>query len=71
MVVIEVRAKLIQVMQDGIAGILGKGQPRLRAPFANNAHTALHPIDVLEAQMSNVTRTQSQTGQEKNNGPIP
>ena len=71
MVVIEVRAKMIQVKQDGIASILGKGQPCFRAPFANDSQAAVGPVDVLEAQISNVAGTQSQTSQEKNKGPIP
>jgi hypothetical protein len=70
MVVIEVRTKMIQVMQDGIACILGKGQPCFRPPFANHSQPAAGPVDVLEAQISNVTCTQSQASQEKNNGPI-
>ena len=70
MVVIEVRAKMIQVMQDGIARILRKRQPCFRAPFAHDSQVAVGPIDVLEAQLSNVAGTQSQASQEKNNGPI-
>jgi hypothetical protein len=49
MVVIDVRAKMIQVMQDGIADILGKRQSCLPAPFANHSQPAVGPVDVLEA----------------------
>ena len=71
MVVIEIWAKMIQVMQDGIANILGKGQPCFRAPFANDSQAAVGPVDVLKAQLSNVAGTQSQPSQEKHDGPIP
>ncbi len=50
-------ALMIQVMQDGIARILRKGQPCFRAPFAKDSQAAVGPVDVLEAQLSNVAGT--------------
>jgi hypothetical protein len=56
MVVIDGRTKMLQIMQDGIAGILGKRKPGFAAPLADDPQASLGPVDVLEAQIPNVAR---------------
>jgi hypothetical protein len=49
MVVINGRAKMLQIMQHGIAGILGKGKTGFATPLADDPQASLGPVDVLEA----------------------
>ncbi len=71
MVVIDGRAKTLQILQDGISGILGKGEPGFAAPFADDTQTSSGPVDVREAQIPNVARAQSKAREEKDEGSIP
>ena len=56
MVVIDGRAKMLQVLEDGIAGILGKRKPGFAAPFTDDPQASLGPVDVPESQIPNVAR---------------
>jgi hypothetical protein len=56
MVVIDGRTKMLQILKDGIASILGKGKPGFAAPFADDPQASLGPVDVREAQIPNVAR---------------
>ena len=71
MIVINGRAKMLQIMHDGVAGILGQGKPGFTSPLANDAETSLRPVDVLDAQVPNLSRAQTKPSQEENDGPIP
>jgi len=53
-VVINGRAKMLQIMQDGVASILGKGKPGFAAPLADDPQASLGPVDVLEAQIPRI-----------------
>jgi hypothetical protein len=71
MVIINTRTKILPIMQNRIAGILGKGKPGFRASLAGDPQACVGPVDILEPQLSNVTGAESEASQKKNNRPVP
>ena len=60
MVIINLRAIMDEVMQQGIAGRLGKRQPAFAASFSDNAQPTQRPVDIRQAQVANVAGTKTQ-----------
>jgi hypothetical protein len=70
-VVISAGTGIFEIMQEGVAGILGKGKPGFALPLADDPQASLGPVDIREAQIPDITGTQTKASEENNDGPIP
>ena len=59
-----------QVGDDSLAYVARERQVTLRTPLAANYQLALPPIDVLKAQINNLTRSECQSHEKMQHGEI-
>ena len=65
------RACLFDVVQNGIARILGNWQTHRSPRLPADANTRRVPVEVVELEPDNVAGTQGKPGEQKQDGPIP
>ena len=61
---------MLDVVQHGMAGVLRQWQSDLTPGLAAHAHPCVVPVQIAQAKMHDITRTQSQPGEEQQNGPV-
>ena len=60
----------LEVAEHRIARVLRKLQPRLAPALAEDAETSPLPLDVIEPERDDVTRAQTEAGEQQQHGAI-
>ena len=65
------RPAFLQVGHDRLTHFLGQRQSRVAAALTANLNRCALPVDVTQAEMHDIARPKTQTGQQQQDRPIP
>jgi hypothetical protein len=64
-IIVSGRSAVLQVIKQGVTGVLWQRQPDLPSAFAAHAEHTFLPRDIVQAHGEDITGPQAETGQEE------